>query len=475
MKKTFILFILFTLILNVNAQTFLSNDNALISIKDRALLSVQGDIFIENNGIFDNSDTIKLTGDFINNAGNNGFNPIDAGYVYLIGADQRIQGTDETHFFNLLLKNTGIKYGDLDVYVDGFLDLDSFEFDLDENIVFVTDESLNAVRNTNGFVSSIENGGISRETNIDSNYLFPVGSSIYGTIYRPIGITPTVNQQIYRVRFADEDPTNDNLDRENRDILICDINDAFYHKIWQDSGSDSADLKFYFHSTTDGTHFNEIVHWENEPKWYKAPADTLLNNTNWDILEVNNWQNYNSENFALAFGKEHFADAGADQSIYLLDTVQLNGSGGNYYEWTPGNSVSCEDCPDPLFWDDTTRTLVLKVEDDDNCTDFDTVKITVNERFDDGPFIPDGITPNADGVNDFWYIRWLYRYPDNEVIIVNRWEDIVYQAAPYNNDWYGTYNGQDLPEGTYYYILKINENGVLQNTYTGPLTIIKSQ
>ena len=475
MKKILTFLLIFFITQNNFSQAFLSNNSALVSIKNSALLSVQGDIYIEKNGIFDNSDTIKLTGDFTNNAGNIGFNPINKGYVYLIGANERINGTDETHFYNLLLRNTGIKYGDLDVYVHGFLDLDSLELSLDTNIVYVTDEDLNAVVNNEGFVSSLVNGGLSRATNQNDDYLFPVGSSIYGKIYRPIDIKTTNSPQEYRVRFTDEDPGNDNLDRENRDILICDINDVYYHKIWQDLGNDSSDIRFYFKSVIDGSHFNELVHWEGEPKWYKAPADTLLNNSAWDLMEVYNWNNYNSENFALAFGKEHFADAGADQTIYLLDTVQLIGSGGNYYNWTPAPAVSCPDCPEPFFWDDTTQVLVLEVLDDDNCTDFDTVKITVDERFseEEGMFIPDGITPNGDGVNDSWYIRWLYRYPDNEVIIVNRWEDIIYRAGPYNNNWVGTYNDQNLPEGTYYFILRIKENGELIKTYTGPLTIIK--
>lgn len=474
MKKTLTLILLFSFFNSIYSQYFLSNNSGLVSIKDSALLSVQGSVYIENNGIFDNSDTIKLTHDWINNAGNSGFSSIDKGYVYLIGDDQTIKGTDETHFFNLLNKNTGIKFGDLDVYVNGFLDLDSLEFNLDTNIVYVTSAKLDAVRNDEGFVSSLVNGGISRTTDTIGEYLFPVGSSIYGEIYRPLSLTTTNSSQIYRARFVDDDATNDNLDRENRALLICDINDNFYHRIWQDLGSDSSDLKFFYKSAIDGTQWNDIVHWEGEPRWEKAPADTLINGSPWDILEVNNWNNYNSVNFAMAFTKLHFADAGPDQTIYLLDTVAINGSGGDFYTWEPSFAVECDDCPNTVFWHDSTTTLVLTVSDFDNCTDVDTLLIKVDERANgDNPFIPDGISPNSDGVNDYWYIRWLYRYPDNEVIIVNRWEDIVYQAAPYNNDWYGTYNGKPLPEGTYYFILKIKEGGINTKTYTGPITIIK--
>ena len=85
-------------LLSLSAQDFLSNNSGLVSIKDGAFLSVQGDIFIENNAVFDNSDSIFFTEDWVNNAGNTGFSSIGEGYVYLNGDDQRIRGIDETHF-----------------------------------------------------------------------------------------------------------------------------------------------------------------------------------------------------------------------------------------------------------------------------------------------------------------------------------------------------------------------------------------
>jgi len=43
-------------------------------------------------------------------------------------------------------------------------------------------------------------------------------------------------------------------------------------------------------------------------------------------------------------------------------------------------------------------------------------------------------------------------------LVFNRWGDKVYEQSGYANTWRGTYNGQDLPEGTYYYILKLSDN-----------------
>jgi gliding motility-associated-like protein len=70
--------------------------------------------------------------------------------------------------------------------------------------------------------------------------------------------------------------------------------------------------------------------------------------------------------------------------------------------------------------------------------------------------VPTIITPNNDGMNDSFIVPCLYTagYPDNEVSIFNQWGDEVFYGKPYKNDWNGTYNGEDLPAGTYYYVVK---------------------
>ncbi len=73
--------------------------------------------------------------------------------------------------------------------------------------------------------------------------------------------------------------------------------------------------------------------------------------------------------------------------------------------------------------------------------------------------IPNAITPNGDGKNDALRIDGIDQYPNNELLIFNRWGDILYKAKPYNNDWQGVnQSGGELPEGTYYYVLRLNVN-----------------
>lgn len=75
--------------------------------------------------------------------------------------------------------------------------------------------------------------------------------------------------------------------------------------------------------------------------------------------------------------------------------------------------------------------------------------------------IPEAVTPNADGMNDTWYIENLENYPNSTVQIVNRWGAVVFESEDYKNDWNGTsqngmnIGGDELPEGTFYYVLRI--------------------
>ena len=72
--------------------------------------------------------------------------------------------------------------------------------------------------------------------------------------------------------------------------------------------------------------------------------------------------------------------------------------------------------------------------------------------------IPNVISPNGDGNNDYFLVSCLDQFPDNELRIFNRWGDKVYEIRNYQNDWEGTHNRSPLPAGTYFYILKLSED-----------------
>jgi gliding motility-associated-like protein len=72
------------------------------------------------------------------------------------------------------------------------------------------------------------------------------------------------------------------------------------------------------------------------------------------------------------------------------------------------------------------------------------------------------LTPNNDGMNDYWYIPDIEQYGTFSVQIYNRFGKLLYQSSAYKNDWEGTYNGSPLPEASYYFIIKSSEKGIIK-------------
>ena len=110
--------------------------------------------------------------------------------------------------------------------------------------------------------------------------------------------------------------------------------------------------------------------------------------------------------------------------------------------------------------EDGNYTCIVETE---NCYLEQVVELKVD---DDSPCpleFYSGFTPNGDGKNDVWRIKWidLEYYQDNEVYIFNRWGQEVWSAKGYNNRdvlWEGHHeNGNSLPDGTYFYL--VNSRG----------------
>lgn len=86
-------------------------------------------------------------------------------------------------------------------------------------------------------------------------------------------------------------------------------------------------------------------------------------------------------------------------------------------------------------------------------------------------FIPNLFTPNGDGNNDRFEIRGLDQFPDNELVIVNRWGNEVFRTKNYQNNW----TGEGLNEGTYYYLLKAKNNADTEyRVLKGWVTLIRA-
>ena len=85
--------------------------------------------------------------------------------------------------------------------------------------------------------------------------------------------------------------------------------------------------------------------------------------------------------------------------------------------------------------------------------------------------VPNVLTPNNDNKNDALIIDCANQFENNIIQIFNRWGDKVHEKVTYQNDWRGTFEGDDLPAGTYFYIFKKDQDD--NEAITGYITIIR--
>ena len=97
--------------------------------------------------------------------------------------------------------------------------------------------------------------------------------------------------------------------------------------------------------------------------------------------------------------------------------------------------------------DDIVYTLTVTASG--NCKASDDVLVKILKA----PRIPNTFSPNGDGINDKWVIKYLDTYPGGTVEIFNRYGQLIFRSVGYGVPWDGTVNGKQVPIGTYYYIV----------------------
>ncbi|MBE50399.1 MAG: hypothetical protein CMP51_01770 [Flavobacteriales bacterium] len=83
-------------------------------------------------------------------------------------------------------------------------------------------------------------------------------------------------------------------------------------------------------------------------------------------------------------------------------------------------------------------------------------------------------SPNGDGIHDFWELKNINFYPEALIEVYDRLGNVVYRRRNYENSYShafnGKLNGRDLPSGTYYYVVDL-ENDL--DIFKGTLTIVR--
>jgi gliding motility-associated-like protein len=149
----------------------------------------------------------------------------------------------------------------------------------------------------------------------------------------------------------------------------------------------------------------------------------------------------------------------------VVFTDQSTGNGGSITSrvW----SLDGVDVGEGLSWtwvnaQPGDHTITLTITTADGCSDTYTIDYFITPE---DIVIPNVFTPNSDGLNDRFVIENV-QYYRNELTIFNRWGQPIYEADNYRNQW----GGSDVPDGTYYYVLRLTDSS---REYTGHVTVLR--
>jgi len=148
-----------------------------------------------------------------------------------------------------------------------------------------------------------------------------------------------------------------------------------------------------------------------------------------------------------------------------------------YWEWTPATDLSCDRCPEPIATIKNNITYVVKATSAYGCITTDTLQIKAfceNAQV----FVPNGFTPDGDGINDLLVVRATGVRKVKLFRIFNRWGEIVFERYNFSpNDqafgWDGTQKGVPSGPAVFVYTLEVEcENGTVFS-YKGNISLIK--
>jgi gliding motility-associated-like protein len=73
--------------------------------------------------------------------------------------------------------------------------------------------------------------------------------------------------------------------------------------------------------------------------------------------------------------------------------------------------------------------------------------------------VPNTFTPNSDGINDAWGVSELRYFKGPRIQVFDRDGQRLFYTEDADQKWDGTFEGKELPVGTYFWVIEVQETG----------------
>ncbi|MBN9294832.1 MAG: gliding motility-associated C-terminal domain-containing protein [Flavobacteriia bacterium] len=144
---------------------------------------------------------------------------------------------------------------------------------------------------------------------------------------------------------------------------------------------------------------------------------------------------------------------------------------GVVYSWSPSQTLSCSDCPNPTASPVEDTDYMVVITTPNGCKDTAIAVIKWN-IFCGETFIPNIFSPNGDGENDVFKVYG--RCVKNGTLrIFNRWGEVMFMTTDLTQGWDGTHKGKPCNTGVYtFYFDGTNSNGEVKSM-SGSVTLVR--
>jgi gliding motility-associated-like protein len=150
-------------------------------------------------------------------------------------------------------------------------------------------------------------------------------------------------------------------------------------------------------------------------------------------------------------------------SIGLVRLVISNGNPPYMVNWIiPVNGIVPFDTINNVYYftqsgtpSNENYTIIVT----DQCLFKDTITVNL-QTVDCNIIVPNVVTPNGDGINDFFRVNGLENFPGSSLTAFNRWGNKIYNSDDYKNDW-----APSVTDGTYFYIINISDGRKLNGFF----------
>ena len=159
-----------------------------------------------------------------------------------------------------------------------------------------------------------------------------------------------------------------------------------------------------------------------------------------------------------------------DVYAFYGDVIQLSASSSTPgpYVWSPAEYVSCVTCPTPTVSPNQNMTFTVEYTDANGCSASDTVTI----YYDPIVYVPNTFTPDDNEFNQGFRVV-ASNIRSFELLIFNRWGELIYTMNDLSNYWDGSYNGFMCQDGTYVWKMTYYDFKDKEYTLTGHVNLIR--